>query len=471
MDIDPLPGNPALLLTTQIADVSPSVGHLISFHSPAMDWPAWCVIVLIALFCLIISAFVSGSEMAYFSLNQAQIADLEEDDRPEARRAFRLLSNSEQLLATILISNNLVNITMVVMLTFAINQVATFNSDVINFLIQTVFLTFLLLLCGEIFPKLVARGRTLQWIMKTSQYVTLLYNLCAPLSRLMVRSTRVMNRIVTKKDTDISTDDLETALEISDLKEGQDKEMLEGILSFGEKEVSDVMISRVDVTALEYHADWEEAMRLVIDSGYSRIPVYDTSQDTISGILYAKDLLPYIGKRDNSFRWQTLIRPAFFVPESMMIDDLLEQFRTKRIHIAIVVDEYGGTSGIVTLEDVIEEIVGEIDDEYDDKSSLYRRVAPDTYIFEAKISMTDFCRTLDIEEDNLGDYEQAETLAGLVLSIKGDFPTPREILTCGPLTLQVLKMERHRIIKVKVTVSPTETSTSGSTPLSDNHKS
>ncbi|MDE6294753.1 MAG: gliding motility-associated protein GldE [Muribaculaceae bacterium] len=436
-----------------------------------MDWPAWFVIVIIALFCLLISAFVSGSEMAYFSLNQTQIADLEEDEHPEARRAFRLLSNSERLLATILISNNLVNITMVVMLTFAINQVATFNSDVINFLIQTVFLTFLLLLFGEIFPKLVARGRTMQWVLKTSQYVTLLYNLCGPLARLMVRSTRVMNRIVTKKDTDISTDDLETALEISDLKEGQEKEMLEGILTFGEKEVSDVMISRVDVTALEYHADWEEAMHMVIDSGYSRIPVYDTSQDTISGILYAKDLLPYIGKRDNSFRWQTLIRPAFFVPESMMIDDLLEQFRIKRIHIAIVVDEYGGTSGIVTLEDVIEEIVGEIDDEYDDKSSQYRRVAPDTYIFEAKISMTDFCRILDIEEDELGDHEQAETLAGLVLSVKGDFPTPREVLKCGPLTLQVLKMERHRILKVKVTVNPAETSTPGNTPPSDNNKS
>lgn len=450
MDIDPLPASPALSLITLIASAAQP---LLTFHSPDSGWVAWSIIIIIAFCCLLISGFVSGSEIAYFSLDSAQIEELEEDERPEARKAFRLLSHSEQLLATILISNNLVNITMVVLLTFAINQVAEFNSDLVNFLVQTVFLTFLLLLFGEIFPKLVARGRTLAWALKTSPYVTMLYNICSPVARVMVRSTKVMNRIVVKKDTDISTDDLEKALEISDLKEGQEKEMLEGILTFGEKEVSDVMISRVDVTAIEYHTDWEEAMKIVIDSGYSRIPVYDTSQDTIRGILYAKDLLPYIGKRDNSFRWQTLIRPAFFVPESMMIDALLEEFRLKRIHIAIVVDEYGGTSGIVTLEDLIEEIVGEIDDEYDDKSSLYRLVAPDTYIFEAKISLTDFCRILDIEEDELGDIEQAETLAGLILAIKGDFPSPREVLHCGPLTLQVLKMERHRILKVKVTLN------------------
>lgn len=450
MDIDPLPTSPALSFITLAAQ---GASKLLEFHAPVdSGWVSWTAIVLIAICCIGVSAFVSGSEIAFFSLTRSDIDDLEEDERPEARKAFKLLTDSEHLLATILISNNLVNIMMVVLLTFAINKVVTFNSEVANFLIQTVFLTFILLLFGEILPKLVARSKTLTWVLKAAPGIMALYKICSPAARIMVKSTAVMNRIVTKKEKDISTDDLEKALEISDLKEGQDKEMLEGILSFGEKEVSDIMISRVDVTAIEYHASWDEAMKIVLDSGFSRIPVYDTSQDTIRGILYAKDLLPYIGKRDNSFRWQTLLREAFFVPESMMIDDLLEDFRRRRIHIAVVIDEYGGTCGIVTLEDIIEEIVGEIDDEYDDKSALYRRIAPDTYIFEAKISLSDFCRIIDVDEEVFGDPDQAETLAGLLLAIKGDFPGVKETLHRGPCNFQVLRMERHRILKVKVTM-------------------
>ncbi len=458
MDIDPLPANPALSLITSSTHLADTARQAIELHTPTdISWIAWGIVVFIALCCLALSAFVSGSEIAFFGLTPSQIDDIEEEDTPESRRILRLLTNSEQLLATILISNNLVNITMVVLLTFAINQTVSFYSSTVNFLLQTVFLTFLLLLFGEIFPKLVARSRTLDWVRRTSGGVMLLYNATAPLARLMTRSTAMMHRIIVKKETDISTDDLEKALEISDLQEGKEKEMLEGILSFGEKTASEIMISRVDVTDLEYHATWTEAMKTVLDSGYSRIPVYDTSQDTIRGILYAKDLLPYIGKRDDTFRWQTLLRPAFFVPESRMIDDLLEDFRRKRIHIAVVVDEYGGTSGIVTLEDIIEEIVGEIDDEYDDKSSLYRRIAPDTYIFEAKISISDFCRALDLEESMLPETEQAETLAGLLLELKGDFPTPGEALQCGPCRLQAIKMERHRIVKVKVTLDSSHT--------------
>ena len=191
-------------------------------------------------------------------------------------------------------------------------------------------------------------------------------------------------------------------------------------------------------------------MKVILDSGYSRIPVYDTSQDTIRGILYAKDLLPYIGKNDSSFRWQTLIRKAYFVPESRSLDDLLEDFRTKKIHIAIVVDEYGGTQGIVTLEDVIEEILGDIDDEYDQESKLYRQLGPDSWIFDARISLGDFFHAVGIEESDFGDVGEAETLAGLVLEIKGDFPALRETLSRGGLRFTVLKMERHRILKVKV---------------------
>lgn len=425
----------------------------IEFHAPG-NWVSWIAIVTIAIICLMISAFVSGSEIAYFGLTRAQITEIEESNTSAARRALKLLKDSERLLATILIANNLVNITMVVLLTFAINEAVTFNSDLLNFLLQTVFLTFLLLLCGEIFPKLVARGRTMQWVLTAGGGLGALYTILGPLARVMVKSSGIINRMVTKKQEDISTDVLEKALSISDIKEGQEKDMLEGILNFGEKEVSEIMISRVDVTDVEYHESWENVIKVILDSGFSRIPVYDTSQDTIRGILYSKDLLPYIGNRDNSFRWQTLIREPFFVPESRKIDDLLEDFRRKRIHMAIVIDEYGGTCGIVALEDIIEEIVGEIDDEYDDTSSMYTKIAPDTYVMDGKISIGDLCRVLDVEEESLGDLGDAETLAGLMLEIKGDFPEAREVLTRGPLRMQALKIERHRITKVKVIVTP-----------------
>lgn len=450
MDTDPLPGpTPANLLLILLSNA-------IEFHAPD-QWAPWILIVLIAVFCLGASAFVSGSEIAYFGLRPLEIEELSEKEDPKARKAYNMLGQSERLLATILICNNLVNITMVVLMTFAINQTVHFNSDVVNFLLQTVFLTFLLLLFGEIFPKLVARGRTLKWVLTSSGILNGLFVFFGPLARLMVKSTYIINRVVRKKQETVSTDELEKALEISDLKEGKDKEMLEGILTFGEKEVSDIMISRVDVTAIEYHDTWEQAMDVILKSGFSRIPVYDTSQDTIRGILYSKDLLPYIGKKDNTFHWQALLRQAYFVPESRMIDDLLEDFRKRKIHIAVVVDEYGGTRGIVTLEDIIEEIVGEIDDEYDETQSMYRKLTDGSYIFDAKESIGDFCHVMDIEEEQLGDIGDAETLAGLLLEIKGDFPALKETLERGGFAFTVLGIERHRITRIRVKVpSPAE---------------
>jgi len=447
LDTDPLPSpHPAISLLILLSQA-------IVLHAPE-NWAMWITIVIVACGCLLVSAFVSGSEIAYFGLTESDIEELSESEEPQAKRAFSMLSNSERLLATILIANNLVNITMVVLLSFAFNQVATFNSAVLDFLIQTVLLTFLLLMFGEIFPKLVARNRTMKWVLMASSSLKMLYNVLGTLAKMMVKSSYIVNKVVTKKNESLSTDELEKALQISDIKEGEDKEMLEGILSFGEKEVSDIMISRVDITAIEYHNTWTEAMEVILKSGYSRIPVYDTSQDTIRGILYSKDLLPYIGKQGDSFRWQTLLRDPYFVPESRMIDDLLEDFRKKKIHIAIVVDEYGGTQGMVTLEDIIEEIVGEIDDEYDESTSVYKKIGPDTYIFDAKIAIGDFCHIIDIDEEDLGDCGEAETLAGLLLEIKGDFPSPKETMERGTCKFQAIQIQRHRITKVKVTLLP-----------------
>lgn len=428
MDTDPLPAS-------------------ILFHAPH-DWLVWSFLIVIVLVCLLLSAFVSGSEISFFGLTPQQIDDLEESDNPKDKRALRLLENSERLLATILISNNLVNITMVVVLTFAINQVVEFNSTLLNFLVQTVFMTFLLLLFGEIFPKLVARSRPMKWVRAATPGVNALYALLGPFAKVMVSSVGIVNKVVTKKEENVSTDDLEKALEISNVSEGEDKEMLEGILSFGEREAREVMISRVDVTAIELHDTWEEAMRVILDSGYSRIPVYEATQDAIKGILYSKDLLPYIGKSERP-QWQSLIREAYFVPESRMLDDLLEDFRKRKMHIAIVIDEYGCTQGIVTLEDIIEEIVGDIDDEYDQPDKMYKKIGEDKYIFEGKIPIADVCHLFDIEQEELGDIGDAETLAGLLLEIKGDFPKVNEELRRGNLRFRVLQMEKHRIVKIK----------------------
>ena len=399
------------------------------------------------------SAFVSGSEIAFFGLTPQDIEELEENqDDDNHSKAFNLISQSERLLATILISNNLVNVTLVILLSFAISQTVVFNSPVVDFLLQTVFLTFLLLLFGEIFPKLVAKGRKKKWALFAAGPLTVVYNIVGPLAKLMARSTTLVNRVITKRADSISTDELSQALEISDVKSEQDKEMLEGILSFGEKEVSEIMVSRIDVTDIDWNSSWSEVVETILQSGFSRIPVYDKTQDNIKGVLYSKDLIPYIGKRDDSFKWQNLLRPAFFIPESKMIDDLLEDFRRKKTHIAIVVDEYGCTQGIVTLEDILEEIVGDIDDEYDEEDKLYQQLSDDTYVFEAKISLSDFCRVTGVEEEEFGEIGEVETLAGLILSLKGDFPTKNESVVGGRCRFLVLEIRRHRIISVRVKV-------------------
>ena len=399
------------------------------------------------------SAFVSGSEIAFFGLSPQDIEELEENQDDDSHsKAFNLISQSERLLATILISNNLVNVTLVILLSFAISQTVVFNSPVVDFLLQTVFLTFLLLLFGEIFPKLVAKGRKKKWALFAAGPLTVVYNIVGPLAKLMARSTTLVNRVITKRADSISTDELSQALEISDVKSEQDKEMLEGILSFGEKEVSEIMVSRIDVTDIDWNSSWSEVVETILQSGFSRIPVYDKTQDNIKGVLYSKDLIPYIGKRDDSFKWQNLLRPAFFIPESKMIDDLLEDFRRKKTHIAIVVDEYGCTQGIVTLEDILEEIVGDIDDEYDEEDKLYQQLSEDTYVFEAKISLSDFCRVTGVEEEEFGEIGEVETLAGLILSLKGDFPTKNESVVGGRCRFLVLEIRRHRIISVRVKV-------------------
>ncbi len=444
MDIDPLPSpHTPLLGLLLLAEQS------ITFSAPA-NWAVWITIVAIAFICLLLSAFMSGSEIAFFGLDTARLEELHQEDAPDAKRVCFLTDHAERLLATILIGNNLVNITMVILLNFAMDQTVHFAGGVLEFLLKTVLLTFLLLLFGEVLPKLTARGRMEAWSKAASGAMLIAYRLFTPISSIMVRSSAFVSRKVEKKHNDISTDDLSQALEITDVKEKKDKEMLEGILTLGQKQASDIMTPRPDVTAIEVHSSWKAVVDTVLKSGYSRIPVYDNDQDDIRGILYSKDLLPWVEQEHEGFSWQSLVRKAYFVPESRMIDDLMQDFRLKKVHIAIVVDEYGGTQGIVTLEDILEEIVGEIDDEYDTEETLWRCVAPGVFRFRAKTPLVDFYRVTGLDEESFPEADDAETLAGLLLAVKGDFPKERETVTAAGCSFTVLKMDRHRIESVMV---------------------
>lgn len=433
MDIDPLP---ALLLPAFVSGFS----------------AAQIVALAIALLCLLISGFVSGSEISYFSLTNADTEEMKDYSQWSAMK--KMLDNPQRLLATILISNNLVNVTIVVLTNFALGPLFSGMPEWLSFVLQTVLLTFLILLFGEILPKLYANNYPRTWARFATPGIYMAWKLTAPLARLLVRGGSVVNRVVTKQAHDISPDELSRALEITQGASGDDKEMLEGILKFGDTTAGEIMTPRVDITWLSSDMDFDKVMEIVLESGYARMPVYENSQDEIKGILYSRDLLPYIGKGlPEGLSWLSLLRQAYYVPESRMIDDLLEDFRKLKLHMAVVVDEYGGTQGIVTLEDVLEEIVGDIDDEYDEPEENYKRLRDDTYVFEGRVPLSDFFRiTNQNPEDYVSVAENVETLAGMLLAIKGDFPFNKEPLTYGRYRFLVLDIVDHRIAQVRVNV-------------------
>ncbi len=438
MDIDPLPGFEPLTCL---------VSANIEFGATQI------IVLLLALVALLVSGFISGSEISYFSMSPEQLEEIEET--PSGEKIKYQLSTPERLLATILIANNLVNVTIVVLCNYALGPVFDGMSTVMSFVLQTVLLTFLILLFGEILPKLYANSHPVKWAKFACGGIGFFMSLFSPLSSMLVKSTGLVNRVVTKRSQNISTDELSQALEIADVSESDNKEMLEGILKFGDTTASEIMTPRVDITDLDIAMTYTEVMDVIRSSGYSRLPVYEGTQDNIKGVLYSRDLLPYIGKSVDSFKWQDLIREPYFVPESRMIDDLLEDFRKLKKHIAIVVDEYGGTQGVVTLEDVLEEIVGDINDEYDEDETTYKRLADNTYIFEGRTLLNDFFRITDLNEEEYAPVAaDSETLAGMLLAIKGDFPKEKEPLVYGRCRFLILDIDHHRITSVRVKVMP-----------------
>ena len=423
---------------------------LLSFSLPQT------VALVIAAFALVASGFVSGSEISYFSLTPQQLDDDDDEHGPERNAGVRrLLAMPERLLATILIANNLVNVTIVILCNFALGPVFEGMGAVWSFVLQSVILTFLILLFGEIIPKLYAQTRPLSWAHMASPVLLALVKLLYAPASLLVRSSSIVHKVVEKKPQNISADELSQALELTDVEKRDDKRMLQEILKFGDTTASEIMTPRVDITDIEISSDFSRVMEVVNESGYARIPVFEGTQDNIRGVLYSRDLLPYVEPRPDDFRWQNLLRQAYFVPESRMIDDLLEDFRRRKVHMAIVVDEFGGTQGVVTLEDVLEEIVGDINDEYDEVQQTYKRLPDDTYIFEGKTLLNDFFRITEQEEELYAPVtEDCETLAGMLLAIKGDFPKEKESLVYGHCRFLVLEIASHRIVSVRVKVMP-----------------
>lgn len=431
-------------LWSEVTINTPTTGALVAF--------------ILSVLLLVCSGFVSASEVAFFSLSPSDLNEIEDEEYVADKQIKALIKDSEYLLSTILISNNFINVTIIMLCNYFFSTVVSWgNAVVLEFIVVTVILTFLLLLFGEIMPKIYSVQHTLSFCRTAAPVISVLRKVFYPFSTMLVRSSYFVNKYVSKRNYNLSVDDLSQALELTDKNEiSEESNILEGIIRFGGETAKEVMTSRLDMVGLEINTSYEEVLRLIVDMAYSRIPVYAGSIDNIKGILYIKDLLPYLDKGKN-FKWQTLVRQAFFVPETKMIDDLLRDFQTNRIHIAIVVDEFGGTSGIVTMEDIIEEIVGEINDEYDEEEKPYVLLPDGSYIFEGKTQLTDFFKIMKTEDDVFEEIEgEADTLAGLILELKGDFPKPHEVFTYQEYVFEVLEMELRRIVKIKVTIKPSE---------------
>ena len=405
-------------------------------------------------FLLFLSGYASGSEIAFFSLSPADLSELEEEKTERDRQILQLREESERTLATILITNNLVNVTIIMLLNYFFSQVIDFGKAYwIEFICLTVILTFLLLLFGEIMPKIYTRQQPLRFCRTVVGGILFFRKLFYPLSTILIKSGIIANKVMQKENHVLSVDDLEQALELTDKEDIKDEQrMLEGIVRFGDETAKEIMTSRQDVVDIDFKSSFSEVLKCIVENNYSRIPVYQDSIDNVRGILYIKDLLPHLSK-PATFRWQSLIRPPYFVPETKKIDDLLREFQENKVHIAIVVDEFGGTSGIITLEDILEEIVGEINDEYDEEEKTYVRINANTYIFEGKTLLSDFFKIMDLDDETFDEVEgDADSLAGLLLEIKGDFPELHERIDFENFTFEVTELDEHRISKIKVVI-------------------
>lgn len=410
------------------------------------------VTVLLLLIC---SAFISGSEVALFSLSQKDVDDLTNGDFNKGNLISRLLDRPKKLLATILVANNFINIAVVIIFSSISEKIfGAIHSPIVRFLLEVIVITFLILLFGEVLPKIYANRNNISFSKMVLLPISILDKLLSPLTIPMRNIILFVEKKFSVQKTSFSVDQLSQALELTNHSETtqEEQKILEGIVTFGNTEVRQVMSPRIDIFALDIEENFSEVMPKIIDKGYSRIPVYKDNIDQIEGVLFIKDLIPYID--ENEFDWQNLIREPFFIPENKKLDNLLKEFQGMKNHLAIVVDEYGGTSGLVSLEDILEEIVGDISDEFDDENIIYSQIDDKNYLFEGKISLKDFYRIVDVNEEEFEECKgEAETLAGFVLEISGNFPKKNQKIPFKEYWFTIESLDKRRIKQIKVTLS------------------
>lgn len=416
---------------------------------------------LLSLFILLIcSAFISGAEVAYFSLKPYEIETLKEKSGRSNKVILALLQKPKKLLATILIANNMVNIAIVIISSLIINRLFNFgNNQWLEFLIQVVAVTFIILLLGEVTPKVYATRYGLQMASFMAYPLWLLSKLFNPLSYALIQSTGFIEKRFKSKGHDISVDAISHAIEITNENDTteEEKKILKGIVRFGSIEVKQIMRPRINVVAFDIETNFKDLLYRIIEAGFSRVPIYRENFDNVEGILFIKDLLPYINEKED-FEWQKLIRPPFFVPENKKIDDLLREFQSKKIHMAIVVDEYGGSSGLVTLEDIIEEIVGEINDEFDDDEIQYSKLDEFNYVFDGKTLLNDMYRILKIDGSEFNKVRgEADTLAGFIIETQGKIPAKNEVFKFDNYTFKIEAADKRKIKTVKVSIHKPQT--------------
>ena len=413
--------------------------------------------ILVIIVLLAASALISGSEVAFFSMGPKEKNSLDGHTSRSGKRILHLLGRPEYLLATILVTNNLVNVGIIILSTWVANSVVDFSTiPLLGFIVQTILITFVILLVGEIVPKVYATRYALRFARVMSGPVTLLEILFRPASKILIRFTSLVSKRFREPSSSLSMDQLSHALELTGDELLDEEQILKGIVKFGNIDVNQIMRPRVDMVAVEIKTVFSDLLNRLIESGYSRIPVYVNDHDTIQGVLFAKDLIPHIHK-PGSFRWQTLIRPPYFVPENKKISDLLAEFQQNKIHLAIVVDEYGGTAGLITLEDILEEIVGEISDESDEEVQLYSKVGDNSYLFSGKTSLHDLTKVLMLEDGFFDKIRgESETLAGLFLEYKGDMPAKGEKIVYRDYTFIVRSRDERRLKEILVVVPSTK---------------
>ena len=414
-------------------------------------------LVLIAV-CLYYSGFCSSSEVAYFALTPSQLEELKSSKEERDKKVIYLLEHGEYMLSTILISNNFVNTAIVMLSDSVVNQTLDFtHARTLGFVLQVVVITFAILLVGEIIPKVSTQMDPLRVARRNVTTLFTFYGALKGINKALVRMGEVIGKSLTKNKSELDREDLSKAIELT-TEDSEEQGVLNEILLFQRKTVSEVMTPRIDMAALELSTPYAEVLSFVEECGYSRIPVYDKRIDSIKGILYAKDLLQHLGEAPD-FRWEGLLREVLYTPEDVKVSHMLEVFRKERRHMAIVVDEYGGTSGLVTMEDLLEEIVGDIEDEYDEDEQLYKELPDGSFVFDGKISILDFLRIVKVEDYDaiLKVSDEAETLAGLLLEVKGDFPQVNEVITIDGHQFKVLSITNRRISKILFIPDPEKT--------------